>query len=118
MKKTKGFTLTRRAFAYPYVLFLLLFVVVPLVLILLNAFWVDGALSLDNFVEFFSDVTGLKVLENSLIIGFATTLLCLLFFVQVSRIKQSLRFVVHFAHLGKLSYKNLVHKSHFLGTWH
>ncbi|MBQ2723844.1 MAG: ABC transporter permease [Clostridia bacterium] len=78
MKKTKGITLTRRAFAYPYVLFLMLFVVVPLVLILLNAFLVDGALSFDNFVEFFSDTTGLQVLENSLIIGFATTLLCLL----------------------------------------
>ena len=69
---------SRKVFSYPYLLFLLIFVVVPLVLILVNALLVDGALSFDNFIEFFSDSTGLTVLGNSLVIGLVTTLICLL----------------------------------------
>ena len=78
MKKFK-FRFHRRALAYPYMLFLLLFVVVPLVIILINAFLGDdGKLTLDNFSEFFSDAGGgLTVLGNSLIIGAVTTLICL-----------------------------------------
>ncbi len=68
---------TRKSMAYPYMALLLLFVVVPLVLILINAFWADGAITLDNFIEFFAGSSGLTVLGNSLIIGFVTTLLCL-----------------------------------------
>ena len=78
MKKFK-FRFSRKALAYPYMLFLLLFVVVPLVIILINAFLTDdGGLTLDNFAEFFSDAGGgLTVLGNSLIIGAVTTLICL-----------------------------------------
>ena len=79
MKKKFKFRFSRRALAYPYMLFLLLFVVVPLVIILINAFLGDdGGLTLDNFAEFFSDAGGgLTVLGNSLIIGAVTTLICL-----------------------------------------
>ena len=79
MKKFK-FRFHRRAFAYPYMIFLLLFVVVPLVIILVNAFLTDDGKSLtfQHFVEFFSDAGGgLTVLGNSLIIGAVTTLICL-----------------------------------------
>ena len=78
MKKFK-FRFSRRALAYPYMLFLLLFVVVPLVIILINAFLGDdGGLTFDNFAEFFSDAGGgLTVLGNSLIIGAVTTFICL-----------------------------------------
>ena len=78
MTKLK-FRFSRKAFAYPYMIFLLLFVVVPLVIVLINAFLGDdGKLTFANFAEFFSDKGGgLTVLGNSLIIGFVTTLICL-----------------------------------------
>ena len=79
MNKKLKFRFSRKALAYPYMAFLILFVVVPLVMILINAFITDGnKIGFDNFVEFFSDAGGgLTVLGNSLIIGFVTTLLCL-----------------------------------------
>lgn len=79
MTKRK-FHFSRKAFAYPYMLFLIIFVVVPLVIILINAFLADdGKLTFDNFIEFFSDAGGgLTVLGNSLIIGLVTTVICLL----------------------------------------
>ena len=79
MKKFK-FRFHRRVFAYPYMIFLLLFVVVPLVIILVNAFLPDGGkgLTFEHFKEFFSDASGgLTVLGNSLVIGAVTTLICL-----------------------------------------
>lgn len=77
-KHKKGFKLSRKAFSYPYLVFMLIFIVVPLALILINAFLVDGKLSLGNFISFFTDKSGLTVLGNSLIIGLVTTVLCLL----------------------------------------
>lgn len=79
MKKKFKFRFSRRAFAYPYMIFLLLFVVVPLVIILINAFLDDNnRFTFQNFAEFFSDAGGgLTVLGNSLIIGLVTTLICL-----------------------------------------
>ncbi len=80
MKKgfRKNFKLTRKVFSYPYILFLTVFVVVPLSLLLVNAFLVDGKLSFDNFKEFFSGKASLLVLANSIIVGLVTTGLCLL----------------------------------------
>ena len=40
MTKRK-FRFSRKAFAYPYMLFMLLFVVIPLVIVLINAFLGD-----------------------------------------------------------------------------
>ena len=80
MKKgfRKNFKLTRKVFSYPYILFLTVFVVVPLSLLLVNSFLVDGKLSFDNFKEFFSGKASLLVLVNSIIVGLVTTGLCLL----------------------------------------
>ena len=56
MKKIKPFKITRRVFGYPYVLFMLLFIILPLVLILVNAFLdPDGYLTLENFKTFFTE---------------------------------------------------------------
>ncbi len=80
MKNTsrKKFRLTKKVFALPYVLFLLLFVVVPLVLILVNAFLdSDNNLTLENFKTFFTSKSSLVVLGNSLLVGVITTILCL-----------------------------------------
>ena len=80
MKKgfRKNFKLTRKVFSYPYILFLTVFVVVPLSLLLVNSFLVDGKLSFDNFKEFFSGKASLLVLANSIIVGLVTTGMCLL----------------------------------------
>ena len=80
MKNTsrKKFRLTKKVFAVPYILFLLLFVVVPLVLILVNAFLdSDSNLTLENFKIFFTSKSSLVVLGNSLLVGIITTVLCL-----------------------------------------
>lgn len=81
MKHTsrKKLKLTKKVFSIPYILFLLLFVVVPLVLILVNAFLdSDNNLTLDNFKTFFSSKSSLIVLGNSLLVGVITTAICLL----------------------------------------
>ena len=80
MKNTSRnkFRLTKKVFSIPYVLFLLLFVVTPLVLILVNAFLdSDGSLTLENFKTFFTSKSSLVVLGNSLLVGVITTVLCL-----------------------------------------
>lgn len=79
MKKNHKLRFSRKAFAFPYMLFLLIFVVVPLVIILINAFIADdGGFTFLNFVEFFSNEGGgMTVLGNSLLIGIITTLICL-----------------------------------------
>ena len=81
MKKIvrKKFRLTKKAFSVPYILFLILFVVIPLVLILVNAFLdSDNNLTFENFKMFFSSKSSLVVLGNSLLVGIITTALCLL----------------------------------------
>ncbi len=76
-KLKKLFMINRKVFSYPYILFLTLFVVAPLLLILINAFLVNGTFSFANFVDFFTESTSLKTLGNSLLVGCVTTVLCL-----------------------------------------
>ncbi len=75
--KVKNFRLTRRVFAYPYILFLLLFVVIPLVIVLVNAFLADGEFTFRNFGDLLSDGSSLKVLGTSIVVGIVTTVICL-----------------------------------------
>ena len=74
----KKLTLSRKVFSYPYILFMILFVVTPLVLILVNAFLVDGKLDFGNFVDYFGNPANMSVLVLSIEVGVITTLLCLL----------------------------------------
>ncbi len=77
-KKMKSFRLTRKVFSFPYILFLLLFVVIPLVLVLVYAFLdANNNLTFDNFVALFKDGASLQVLVTSLLVGVITTVLCL-----------------------------------------
>lgn len=71
---------SRKHLSIPYALFLLFFVVFPLLLIIYYAFTgEDGNFTLGNFVNFFTNDTKLSVLLVSAIIGFFNTALCLLF---------------------------------------
>lgn len=52
MKKRKGLNIKRKVFAYPYVLFMLVFVLLPLILMLQKAFVNENGLTLEYFEEF------------------------------------------------------------------
>lgn len=74
MKITK-----RSQWALPYVIFLGLFVVLPLFLVLVYAFQDrSGAFTLGNFLKFFSTSEDLHTFVYSIEIAVITTLLCLL----------------------------------------
>ncbi len=76
--KCKNFRLTRRVFSYPYILFLLLFVVIPLVLVLVYAFLdANNNFTFVNFAALIKDGASLQVLLTSLLVGVITTALCL-----------------------------------------
>ncbi|MCR5348141.1 MAG: ABC transporter permease [Bacilli bacterium] len=73
----------RKHLCIPYILFLALFVIIPIIIILVYAFTrttETGQLefSFDALKEFFSSTTKLNVLLVSLFIGLVNTLLCLL----------------------------------------
>ena len=70
---------SRRTWAWPYVLFLVLFVVLPLILILIYAFTnPQGHFTLQNFVQFFSTIGAINTFIYSLAIALITTIICLL----------------------------------------
>ncbi len=69
----------RKSLALPFVLFLILFVVIPILFIVFYAFTdSDGNFTWDAIVSFFTSTTKLNVLLVSLLIGIFNTVLCLL----------------------------------------
>ncbi len=77
MRKSNFFS--RKLLAVPYAVFLILFVVIPLLLIIGYAFTDDsGKLTLDNFRTFFSGGHNINTLMYSIFIGLANTFICLL----------------------------------------
>lgn len=69
----------RKYLAIPYFVFLVLFVLIPLLLIVYYALSnEDGTISLNNFVKFFSNKNKLGLLSISFLIGALNTILCLL----------------------------------------
>lgn len=77
MQKIKPFS--RKMLAVPYAVFMLLFVIIPLLLIVGYAFTdADGKMTLENFTSFFKSVHNINTLTVSLFIGLANTALCLL----------------------------------------
>ncbi|MBO7215274.1 MAG: ABC transporter permease [Clostridia bacterium] len=86
----KSFRFSRKHLGIPYALFLTLFVVFPLVLIILYAFTkvdpngyitlsgVKVSLTLENFIEFFSKGSNIRVLFISFGLAIVTTALCLI----------------------------------------
>ena len=77
-KKSKA-VFSRSQLCIPYALFLLLFVVFPLMLIIYYAFTSKtGQFTFENFVWFFSTDTNIKNLFFSMGLGVVTTVICLL----------------------------------------
>ncbi len=78
MKKFNIFG-SRRTWAWPYVLFLVLFVLLPLLLIVVYAFTdPEGHLTIKNFVQFFRTTEAVNTFIYSLAIAMLTTIICLL----------------------------------------
>ncbi len=87
-KAKRFFTLQRKYLCIPYVIFLLLFIIAPILIIVFYAFtyeYIDPntnvtylKLSGQAFLNFFTDWSKLNVLLVSLFIALITTLLCLL----------------------------------------
>ena len=77
MRKNNIFS--RKMLAIPYAIFMVLFVVIPLLLIVAYAFTDEGGrITLDNFSTFFSGGHNINTLMFSIFIGFANTAVCLL----------------------------------------
>lgn len=74
------FRFSRGQLIIPYALFLVLFVVVPLLIVLYFAFTdkYTGSITLMNFVNFFSDSTTLTTFITSIGLAVVTTIVCLL----------------------------------------
>ena len=73
------FRFQRKYFSIPYIIFLCLFVLVPICLIIFYAFTnAEGQFSLDAGVKFFTDISNLNVILVSLFLAIQTTLICLL----------------------------------------
>lgn len=69
----------QRYMAVPYVIFLILFVILPIVIIIYYAFTdSNGYFSWAALVSFFTSTTKLSVLFNSILIGLFNTVLCLI----------------------------------------
>ena len=70
----------RSTWALPYLIFLILFVALPLIMIAVYAFRdaQTGAFTLDNFAKFFSTPHDLNTFLYSIQVAFINTLLCLL----------------------------------------
>jgi len=72
-------TFQRKYLGIPYALYLLVFVVLPLIVIVKYAFTdASGRPGVGNFINFFTDPNTLGTLMYSLFLAFATTLICLL----------------------------------------
>ena len=78
-KKPFRIGFSRKQLCIPYGVFLLFFVIIPLVLIVFYAFTdKDGGITLKNFIRFFSSSTTLTTLIISVLLALATTLVCIL----------------------------------------
>lgn len=73
----KGLGFSRKQLCIPYGVFLLFFVLIPLLLIVFYAFTdQNGTISFNNFIRFFSSATTISTLIISVLLALATTLIC------------------------------------------
>lgn len=74
----KNAILNRKQLAVPYMLFLLLFVILPLLVVVYYGFTdAEGHISLANFIGFFANPRTLGTLIYSLVIAVIVTIICL-----------------------------------------
>ena len=77
MKRTLRFQ--RKYLCIPYVIFLILFIILPILLIVFYAFTdSQGYFSFDACVSFFTSTTKISILLNSIFIALQTTIICII----------------------------------------
>jgi spermidine/putrescine transport system permease protein len=77
--RVRKFGFSRKNLCIPYGLFLVLFVILPLLVIVYYAFTDStGAFSFGNVVDFFTDTTKISTLLISILVSFIVTVICLL----------------------------------------
>ena len=75
------FKFTRKSLGIPYAVYLMLFVVAPLLVLFYYAFTNgSGQFTLSNFTGFFTDPNAMGTLFYSFAVAVVTTLVCLLLF--------------------------------------
>lgn len=78
-KKSGKISFSRKQLCIPYGVFLTFFVLLPLLLIVFYAFTdKNGAVSLDNFIRFFSSLTKISTVIISVLLALVTTIICIL----------------------------------------
>ena len=68
----------RKFFAYPYIVWMILFIAVPMLFIFYYAFNVDGRWTTEKFIQTLMDMDNWRILWVSLEFAFGTTAICLL----------------------------------------
>ena len=77
--KALKYKFSRKQLAIPYAIFLLLFVILPLLVVIFYAFTdAEGHVSFHNFLAFFGNFKTMGTLLYSVVIAVTTTLICLL----------------------------------------
>ena len=75
---------TFRIMTYPYLIWMVFMIIIPMLLIILHAYTVPGndvitfRFSLENFEKFVTDETFLSVLGRSMLVAVITTILCII----------------------------------------
>ena len=111
-KTKRFFALQRKYLCIPYVIFLLLFIIVPIFIIIFYAFTYDVLDPATNvthirasgqaFINFFTDYSKIQVLLNSLFIATITTLICLIigfplaYFLADKQVNKNVAFITLF----------------------
>ena len=90
---------SRKNLCIPYGLFLVLFVVLPLLVIVYYAFTdKTGRITIQNFIDFFTDTTKISTLIISVLVSLCVTAICLLIAYPVafilSRMKKQVAFIL------------------------
>ncbi|MBQ4447635.1 MAG: ABC transporter permease [Clostridia bacterium] len=81
----------RRVFAYPYVVWMILFIVIPMLFIFYYAVNVNGQFTLTKFIATLKDAGKWKVLWASVVMAFKTTLICLLLAYPIAYILSNMK---------------------------
>ncbi|MBQ2192005.1 MAG: hypothetical protein II409_06340 [Clostridia bacterium] len=68
----------RRAFAYPYIVWMILFIAVPMLFIFYYAVTISGKLDLSVFWDTLKNPVNWKLLLDSIVMSLKTTGICLL----------------------------------------
>ena len=111
-KSKRFFALQRKYLCIPYVIFLILFIIIPIFIIIFYAFTYDVLDPVTNvthirasgqaFINFFTDYSKIQVLLNSLFIATITTLICLIigfplaYFLADKQVNKNVAFITLF----------------------